>query len=91
MPTFRKVEIVDAREFVGGETSGNGLVLWVQSNEGRAEYFASEDKSIEYLRIYSHYASRQFDMAFPGDWIERRQNGSFQVTRRQVIATYEEV
>lgn len=91
MPTFRKIEIVDAREFGGGETSANSMVLWVSSNEGRAEYHATDDKLIEYIRIYEHHASRKFEMAFPGDWIERRQNGSFQVTRKQVIATYEEV
>jgi hypothetical protein len=91
MPTFRKVEIVDAREFFGGDDNGNSLVLWVQSGEGRAEYHATDDKLIEYIRVYDHYASRKFEMAFPGDWIERRQNGTFQVTRKQVIATYEEV
>lgn len=87
MPTFRKVEIVDAREFSGGLKSGSELVLWISSNSGRAEYDAEHD----YIKLNEHYASLKFELAFPGDWIERGQNGSFQVTRKQVIATYEEV
>ncbi|QFG08744.1 hypothetical protein PBI_INGRID_72 [Arthrobacter phage Ingrid] len=90
MPTFRKVEIVDAREFKGGSTNANSLVLWVNSNEGKAEHHTGGN-FIDYIRVYESYASRIFEMAFPGDWIERRQNGTFQVTRKQVIATYEEV
>ncbi|QGZ17273.1 hypothetical protein SEA_GIANTSBANE_69 [Arthrobacter phage Giantsbane] len=89
MSTFRKVEIVDARKFDGGIPSGNGLVFWVCSLQGKAEYFQSEN--LEYIRIYENYAARKYNMAFPGDWIERRQDGSFEVTRQQVIDTYEEV
>ncbi|QFG13678.1 hypothetical protein PBI_SHEPARD_71 [Arthrobacter phage Shepard] len=89
MSTFRKVEIVDARKFEGGIPNGSELVFWVSSGGGKAEQHISE--GIDYIRVYEHRESRKFDMAFPGDWIERRQNGEYQVTRQQVIDTYEEV
>ncbi len=90
MSTFRKVEIVDARKFEGGIPDGSELVFWVSSGGGKAEFFTSGG-IVEYIRIYEHRESRKFEMAFPGDWIERRQNGEYQVTRQQVIDTYEEV
>lgn len=90
MPTFRKVEIVDARKFESGIPAGSELVFWVLSGGGHAEYHTGQD-IVEYIRVYEHRESRKFTMAFPGDWIERRQNGEYQVTRQQVIDTYEEV
>ncbi|ASR83360.1 hypothetical protein SEA_CATERPILLAR_65 [Arthrobacter phage Caterpillar] len=89
MPTFRKVEIVDARKFEGGLENGSNLVFWVSSNEGRATYV--QDKFGERIRVYEHRESHTSAPAFPGDWIERRQDGSFEVTRQQIIDTYEEV
>ncbi|QFP95462.1 hypothetical protein SEA_MAKAI_70 [Arthrobacter phage Makai] len=90
MATFRKVEIVDAREFSGGITNGNSLVFWICSLQGLAEYHVGKDIP-EHIRLYTHYATRQHELAYPGDWIERRQDGTFKVTRKQEIATYEEV
>ena len=90
MATFRKVEIVDAREFKGGIENGNALVFWVCSLQGLAEYHVGRDIP-EHIRLFQNYASRESEMAYPGDWIERRQNGTFKVTRKQEIATYEEV
>lgn len=90
MATFRKVEIVDARKFESGIPAGSELVFWVLSGGGKAEYNTGPD-IIEHIRIYENHASRKFTIAYPGDWIERRQNGEYQVTRQQVIDTYEEV
>ena len=90
MPTFRKVEIVDARQFHGGIENGSSLVFWVLSNEGKAEQHITP-MGIDYIRIYEWRDSHKFEMAFPGDWVEHRQNGTFEVTRQQVIDTYEEV
>ncbi|ASR84067.1 hypothetical protein SEA_TEACUP_67 [Arthrobacter phage Teacup] len=87
MPTFRKVEIVDARKFESG--NGSDLVYWVLSNGGRATHVI--DGPVERIRVYEHRTSFTSTPAFPGDWIEHRQDGSFQVTRQQVIDTYEEV
>jgi hypothetical protein len=89
MPTFRKVEIVDARKFEGGLQNGSDLVFWVCSNEGRAVYV--DDSVGERIRVYEDRDCRISSPAFPGDWIERRQDGLFEVTRQQIIDTYEEV
>ncbi|ASM62343.1 hypothetical protein SEA_NIGHTMARE_67 [Arthrobacter phage Nightmare] len=87
MPTFRKVEIVDARKFE--DTNGSDLVFWVLSNGGRATHV--QDDFGQRIRVYEHRTSHTSTPAFPGDWIEHRQDGSFEVTRQQVIDTYEEV
>lgn len=89
MPTFRRVEIVDARKFEGGLQNASDLVLWVSANEGKAVYV--NDNVGERIRVYEDRDCRISSPAFSGDWIERRQDGAFEVTRQQIIDTYEEV
>lgn len=88
MPTFRKVEIVDARKFEGGVQNGTDLVFWVNSNEGKAFYYSKNER----IRVATDAYSMMLDVAYPGDWIMQNQDGTFQVVRQQQLdSEYEEV
>ena len=92
MPTFRKKpEIVDARKFEGGAQNGTDLIFWVNSNEGNALWFGSqkfdpnERRKHEHIRVHTQPYSRIFQVAYVGDWIMRKQDGSFVVIRQQEL------
>jgi hypothetical protein len=100
MPTFRKVEIVDARKFEGGAQNGTNLVFWVNEKEGHAlwveakpiAFSASRSVFPEHIRVYDHPYSQDFDVAYVGDWIMQNQDGTFKVVRQQQLdSEYEEV
>lgn len=95
MPTFRKIpEIVDARQFTGGVENGSNLVLWVNSENGSATW---EDEHVKWrhgdhvgmtpesIRVYTGPYRVESEVAFVGDWIMRRQDGSFEVVRQQTL------
>lgn len=95
MPTFQKVETVDARKFEGGIQNGSDLVFWVNSKEGQACWnpqIPTDAKSSEHIRVYKHPYSRIFEVAYPGDWIMQHQDGHFAVVRQQELdSEYKEV
>jgi hypothetical protein len=84
MPTFKKVEVVDARQFTGGVDQGMELVLWVESGGG-VGWWAEADPELkwhEQLRIGKQGALRS---AYVGDWIVHHQAGGFSVMRPQEL------
>lgn len=95
MPTFRKVEIVDARKFEGGIHNGSELVFWVTSKEGKAFYYSNHTKdetNVERIRVAEDAYSMMFAVAYPGDWIMQNQDGTFKVVRQQELdSEYEQV
>ena len=88
MATFKKKpEIVDARQFTGGVQNGTDLVFWVNSNEGGALYREATGTFAEHVKVESTKRF-QFQYAFVGDWIMRRQAGHFEVVRPQELEAY---
>jgi hypothetical protein len=95
MPTFRRVEIVDARQFTGGLEQGMDLCLWVNSNYGRAQWMERREVGSkvlsERIRLYDENQVT-YAIAWLGDWIVRHQDGSWEVVRTERMqAEYEEV
>lgn len=86
MPTFRKLEFADARQFTGGTDNAMAILLWVQSNEGKASHI-SGGKSPEFIRVYKDYASLEFEIVFVGDWVMRNQDGTFRGIRPEQLIT----
>lgn len=86
MGTFQRKETVDARQFTGGAANGLELSLWVNSNgqstEARAMFYeaGSYFNEVERIRIRT-YCSR--DVVYTGDWIVRKQDGSFEAMRNE--------
>ena len=96
MATFRKVEVVDARKFEGGDQNGTNLVFWVEEKAGHALWFPPRQThrgSIpEHIRVYDHPYGSIFENAYVGDWIMQNQDGTFKVVRQQQLdSEYEEV
>ena len=86
----KKPEVVDARQFDGERQNGLDLVLWIQSNQGKAE-FSHLDNYKPRLWVYEHFAGSMANAAFPGDWIVCRQSGQFEVWRKELFEeTYEQ-
>jgi hypothetical protein len=95
MPTFRKVEIVDARQFIGSVQQGTDLCLWVNSNNGRAHW---HDKQLVGSRILSERIvleienGNDYTLVWLNDWIIRHQDGSWEAMRPEDLhEQYEEV
>jgi hypothetical protein len=85
---MKKPEIVDARQFTGGITNGMDLVLWVNSNEGKATWLATPER----IRVAEDAYSMIFAVAYPGDWIMRNQDGTFTAIRKQELdSEYDQV
>lgn len=96
MPTFRKKpEIVDARQFTGGTQNGTDLLYWIQSHNGRAMWepkINDAPNGAEYIRLYDLPIMVIQRVAYVGDWVMLRQNGTFAVVRQQELnAEYEQV
>lgn len=90
MPTFKRTEIVDARQFHGGTQNASSLILWVESHQNRASYLTDRNDSFERIMVqvemYKHHP------AYVGDWIVLNQDGSFSVVRPQTFESdYEQV
>lgn len=86
MSTFRKIEVVDARQFEGGTQNAMDILLWVQSHEGKATH-TSGGTSPEFIRIYRDYASMEFELVFVGDWVMQNQDGTFRGIRPEALIT----
>lgn len=86
MPTFRKQEFVDARQFTGGTQNAMDILLWVQSHEGKASHVTG-GASPEFIRIYRDYASLEFELVFVGDWVMQNQDGTFRGIRPEALIT----
>jgi hypothetical protein len=96
LPTFKKKpEIVDGRQFTGGIRNGTDLIFWVNSKEGKADWFEETLKvrtatqkimSPERIRVYKGPYQTEYDTAYVGDWIVQRQSGRFEVVRPQELA-----
>lgn len=84
MATFRKIEVVDARQFTGGVQNGGDILLWVHSHQGRATH-VSGGKGPEFIRIYRDYASLEFELLFVGDWVMQNQDGTFRGIRPEAL------
>lgn len=94
MPTFRKVEIIDARQFTGGQDSAMELVFWVLSNGGHAEW---KDESLVGNRTLSErirldICHDDYTLVWENDWIVRHQDGTWDAMRPEDLKEeYEEV
>ena len=86
-----KPEVVDARQLDGTRKKTLDLMLWVQSNEGRADTMQELGSDTAELWLYENYASRIFTTGYKGDWVVRRQNGAFELMRNEeFIKRYEQ-
>jgi len=91
MPTFQKIETVDARQFTGGIQNGTDLTFWIQSHEGRSSWRPQNGRFAEHIKIDSDQLYK-FQYAYVGDWIMHKQDGSFAVVRQQELdAEYNQV
>lgn len=95
MPTFKRTETVDARQFTGGLQQGMDLALWVNSNQGRATWIEPTDvgKRVlsERVRLYNE-DHIHIDTAWVGDWVVHHQDGSWEAVRPELFQEqYEEV
>jgi hypothetical protein len=77
-----KPEVVDARQLDGTREKALELMLWVQSNEGRAEIREYDPHTVNFL-LADHYASRAFTIGYKGDWVILRQSGIFELMRNE--------
>ena len=78
MATFKKVDLVEARQFTGGVQNGSDLLLWIQSNKGRASF-------VTYLveRVILEYSYAPWKNVYIGDWIVLHSDNSFSALRPQ--------
>jgi len=92
MPTFKKVEVVDARQFTGGVDQGMQLVMWIEGY-GYEGWWSEENKEIrweEQIRVGPKNSRKR--SAYIGDWIVHHQDGEFSVMRPQELKEqYEQV
>lgn len=86
MPTFRRVEFVDARQFTGVGHNAIDILLWVQSHEGKATH-TTGGSNPEFIRIFRDYASCEFELVFVGDWVMQNQDGTFRGVRPEALVT----
>lgn len=87
MPKFKKVELVEARQFTGGLQNGSDLAFWVNSNNAKADWRAATDEQIEKLFLSYNY---KWGYAYIGDWIVLHQDGTITSMRPQDFeATYD--
>jgi hypothetical protein len=95
MPTFRRVEIVDARQFTGGLQQGSDLAFWVNSNHGLAHWYPERLVGQKTLseRIILHTPDYvNYSIVWLDDWIVRHQDGSWEALRPEDLKEqYEEV
>lgn len=100
MPTFRRVEVVDARQFTGGKQQGSDLAFWVNSNQGRAYWkdattiggkHLSERIALQ-IKDGGGHTFNDHVIVWLGDWIMLHQDGSWEAVRTEDLKEqYEEV
>lgn len=95
MPTFRRVEIVDARQFTGGKQQGSDLAYWVSSNHGRAHWYPEREvgsRTLSERIVLTTSDHVGYDLVWVGDWIMLHQDGSWEAVRTEDLKEqYEEV
>jgi hypothetical protein len=92
MPTFKRIEVVDARQFTGGKQNGTDLVFWVNANGGQAYWLEATQGLPEQVKLAEQPYSQKYGLGYAGDWIMQNQDGSFKVVRQQELdAQYEQV
>ncbi len=80
MPTFKRTEIVDARQFTGGVENGTNLALWANSNHANAAWFDHDELGPERIKLVTDDFSVCVYMT---DWIILRQDGRIDHNRLQ--------
>jgi hypothetical protein len=83
LPTFKRTEVVDARQFKGGVHNASSLILWIESGIGRAIFVEETDERFE--RVMVDEGLNKWTPAYVGDWVVRNQNGGFEVVRPQTF------
>lgn len=95
MPTFRRIEVVDARQFTGGLDNGSSLAFWVNSNHGRAHWYDKQQvagRTLSERVILTTSDHVGYDLVWVGDWIMLHQDGTWEAVRTEALKEqYEEV
>lgn len=78
MPTFTRIETVDARQFTGGKENGCGLVLWATEHGAYAFWLDHDEHAPERIKLVTDEFSR---MVWITDWIVLRQDGRLDLVR----------
>ena len=88
MATFKKTEIVDGRQFTGGEQNGTDLTYWVQSGGKQTALWGAPYRSApETIVLFQDMNQLDYERVFVGDWIIREQDGRFIRVRPEELIT----
>lgn len=94
MSTFRKVEVVDARQFTGGIQQGTDLAFWVNSNNGRAHWHGEQpvgSKTLSERIVLEIENGNDYTLVWLNDWIMLHQDGSWEAMRPEDLNEQYEV
>lgn len=95
MPTFkRRSEYGDARQFTGGLEQGMEIVLWINSNNGKASWYPERLVGSRTLseRIILWISDDNYTFVWVNDWAMYKQDGTWDTYRPEDLhEEYEEV
>lgn len=93
MPTFKKTEVIDARQFTGGNQNAMELILWVNSGDQEALWASPvtmvKPTSPEKIMLVKPDNKFEYDSVYLGDWIVKKQSGQFVAMRPEELQEYE--